>query len=87
MTGISRIRLAIITSGVLPADERERDDRQEDDDDQELGAAALVGGRVLADLVDGQRVAGLEGVDRHVLGAVVLEDAPDVRRRGRSARR
>ena len=64
----------------LPADEREREDRQEDDDDEELGAAALVGGRVLADLVDGQRVAGLEGVDRHVLGAVVLEDPADVRR-------
>ena len=28
-----------------------------------------------------ERVAGLEGVDRHVLGAVVLEDAADVRRR------
>ena len=65
---------------VLPADERERDDRQEDDDDQELGAAALVRGRVLADGVDGERVVRLEGVDRHVLGAVVLEDAPDVGR-------
>ena len=64
----------------LPADQRERDDREQDHDDEELGAAALVGGRVLADLVDGQRVAGLEGVDRHVLGAVVLEDAADVRR-------
>ena len=67
---------------LLPADEAEREDRQEDDDDEELRAAALVGGRVLADLVDGQRVAGLEGVDRHVLGAVVLEHAPDVRRPG-----
>ena len=28
---------------------------------------------------DDERVAVLEGVDRHVLGAVVLEDAPDVR--------
>ena len=37
----------------------------------------------LRTVVDGQRVAGLEGVDRHVLGAVVLEDAPDV---GRPAR-
>ena len=63
----------------LPADQAERDDRQEDDHDQELGAAALVGGRVLADLGRGQRVAGLERVDRHVLGAVVLEDPPDVR--------
>ena len=27
-----------------------------------------------------ERIAGLEGVDRHVLGAVVLEDAADVRR-------
>ena len=40
-----------------------------------------MGGRVLADRVDDERVAGLEGVDRHVLGAVVLEDATDVRAR------
>ena len=31
---------------------------------------------------DGERVAGLERVDRHVLGAVVLEDAVDVRHAG-----
>ena len=63
---------------VLPADQREGDDRQQDDHDQELGTAALVGGRVLADLGDRERITGLEGVDRHVLGAVVLEDAADV---------
>ena len=66
----------------LPPDQAERDDRQGDDDDEELGPAARVGGRVLADLVGRQRVARLEGVDRHVLGAVVLEDALDVRRLG-----
>ena len=65
---------------LLLADQREREDRQQDEDDQELGAAAVMGGRVLADLVDRQRVAGLEGVDGHVLRAVVLEDAVDVRR-------
>ena len=82
MTGISRIRLSDHDQRRLPADQGEREDRQEDHDDQELGAAALVGGRVLADLADGQRVAGLERVDRHVLGAVVLEHAADVRARG-----
>ena len=35
---------------LLPADEPEGDDREDDDDDQELRAAALMGGRVLADL-------------------------------------
>ena len=65
---------------LLPADEGERDDREQDHDDQELRAAALVGGWVLADLADGQRITGLEGVDRHVLGAVVLEDPRDVGR-------
>ena len=63
----------------LPADEAEREDREQDHDDQELGAAALVGGRVLADPRT-KRVAGLERVDRHVLRAVVLEDPRDVRR-------
>ena len=63
----------------LAADEREGDDRDEDDDDEELGPAARMRRRVLADLVHGQRVAGLEGVDRHVLRAVVLERPPHVR--------
>ena len=65
---------------LLLADEREREDREQDEDHEELRAAAMVGGRVLADLVDRQRVTGLEGMDRHVLGAVVLEDPVDVRR-------
>ena len=43
---------------LLPADEAERDDRQDDDDDEELRAAARVGRRVLADLLDDERVAG-----------------------------
>ena len=43
-----------MTKRFLPADERERDDREHDHDDEELGAAALVRGRVLADLVDGR---------------------------------
>ena len=57
---MSRIRLATITIGVLPPDEAEHEDREGDDDDEELGAAALVGGRVLADLLGRQRVAGLQ---------------------------
>ena len=36
--------------------------------------------------VDGQRLVGLERVDRHVLGAVVLEHAPDVGRPAMSTR-
>ena len=69
-----------MTSGVCrPTSVKAMIDEQ-DHDDQELGAAARVRGRVAADLVDGQRVAGLEGVDRHVLGAVVLEHPADVRR-------
>ena len=35
---------------------------------------------VLASGLDGQRIARLEGVDRHVLGAVVLERAAHVGR-------
>ncbi len=62
------------------ADDGEGQDRDDQDDDQELGAAARMRGGVLAGRRDGQRVAGLEGVDRHVLGAVVLERAPHVRR-------
>src|SRR5207244_871567 len=59
-------------------DQAEGDDREGDDDDEELRATARMGGRVPADVVDDEGVAGLEGVDRHVLGAVVLEDAPDI---------
>ena len=64
----------------LPADQAEGHDREDHDDHQELGAAARVGRRVRPDRLGREWVAGLEGVDRHVLGAVVLEDAPDVRR-------
>ena len=76
---------ATMTSGALPADEAEREDRQRDDDDQELRAAARVGRRVLADRLDVSGSSCLERVDRHVLGAVVLEDAPDVGHLRRSA--
>ena len=59
----------------LAADEAEHEDRQQDHDHQELGAAARMGGRVLADVLGVERVVVLERVDRHVLGAVVLEHA------------
>ena len=39
----------------------------------------MVRRRVLANLVDRERIAGLQRVDGHVLGAVVLEDPVDVR--------
>ena len=68
--------------GALLADKGKGDDRQCDHHDQEFRAAALVRGRVLANLIRGQRVARLQCMDRHVLGAVVLEDASDVRREG-----
>ena len=64
----------------LAADQAERQDREQDHHHQELRAAARVGGGVLADVLRAERLAGLEGVDRHVLGAVVLEHAVDVRR-------
>ena len=71
----------MMTSGRLrPTSELNTRMDSDDDDDQELGAAALVRGRVLAHLVDVERVVVLERVDRHVLGAVVLEDAADVGR-------
>ena len=38
-----------------------------------------MGSRILADFLDRERVAGLQGVDRHVLRAVVLERATHVR--------
>ena len=65
---------------LLLADQREREDRQQHKDHQELRPAAMVGRRVLADRVDREWVACLERVDRHVLGAVVLEHPVDVRR-------
>ena len=71
-----------IDQRILLADQGEGDDREGDDDDQELGSAARMGGRVAPDVLGRQRIAGLERVDRHVLGAVVLEDALDVRRSG-----
>ena len=39
-----------------------------------------MGGRVATNTIDHEWIAGLERVDRHVLGAVVLEDATDVGR-------
>ena len=53
---------------------------QDDEDDQELGAAALVRGGVVAYVLDVERILVLERVDGHVLGAVVLEGAPDLGR-------
>ena len=56
----------------------EDEDRDDEHDQQERRPAAQVQGAVLADGVGRQRVAVLEGVDAHVLGAVVLEHAAQV---------
>ena len=69
-----------MTSGGCRPTRLNVEDREQDHDDEELRAAARMGGRVLADVLGRQRVVGLERVDRHVLGAVVLEHARDVRR-------
>ena len=45
-----------------------------------------MGGRVLADVLEVERILVLQRVDGHVLGAVVLEDAPDLGRRLTSSR-
>ena len=79
MTGMSRMRPTMLTRA-LAGEEAEQQDAEDDEDDQELGAAARMRGRVLADVLDRQRLLVLERVDGHVLGAVVLEDAADLRR-------
>src|SRR5690606_2009795 len=47
-------------------------------DDEERRAAARMQRRLLAHVLERQRQARLVGVDRLVLGAVILEDAADV---------
>ncbi len=61
-----------------PADEREHEDGHHHHDEQERRAAAQVQRAVVLDVLDGELVPVLEGVDAHVLGAVVLEDAAQV---------
>ncbi len=63
-----------------PAEEREGHDGHQRGDHEEARAAARVAAVVLADRGDLQRVAVLERVDGHVLGAVVGEGAPHLRR-------
>ncbi len=61
-----------------PADEGEHEDRHHHHDEQERRAATQVQRAVLLDVLDGELFPVLEGVDAHVLGAVVLEHAPQV---------
>ena len=61
-----------------PGEEAEEQDADEDEDDQELGAAARVRGGEAADVLGGEGQLVLQGVDGHVLRAVVLEDAADL---------
>ena len=82
MTGMSRIRLAIMTSGACrPTSENAKIDSRMTTTRNSVPQRWWAVG-YLRTALDGQRVAGLERVDRHVLGAVVLEDALDVRRIG-----
>ena len=80
MTGMSRMRPSDADEQVLARQQAEQQDAHDDEHDQELGAAARMRGGVLADVLDGQRLLVLERVDGHVLRAVVLEHAPDLRR-------
>ena len=59
--------------------EGEEDDRDDDDEKEECGAAARVRGRIGLDALGGKRVAVLEGVNGHVLRAVIREHAADLR--------
>ena len=79
MNGTSTMRDTMRqNSGGRPSS-AEDEDRDQHDDQQEPGAAADVGQAALADVLDVDGVAGLVGVNRHVLGPVVAEDAADVR--------
>jgi len=55
----------------------EKDNGTENDDQEKAGTTTGMFGRVLGHRVDAQRLAGLIGMDRHVLGAVVFEYAGD----------
>ena len=59
-------------------EDEEGDQSDKDDNQQEAGTAAGVLFGEGADLFGGERAARFVGVDRHVLGAVVLEDSPDI---------
>ena len=61
-----------------PAEEREHEDRDHHHPEQERRPAARVDQRVALHDLGLERLAGLVGVDRLVLGGVVLEDAAQV---------
>ena len=63
---------------VRPAEEREDEDRDHHHPEQERRAAARVDQRVALHALRHELVAGLQRVDRLVLGGVVLEDAAQV---------
>ena len=78
MSGMRMTRQRMSKYHDRPAHDGEDQDRDHHHDEQERRAAAQVQRLVLLDVGDRERLAVLEGVDRHVLGAVVLEDAPQV---------
>ena len=78
ITGISTMRDAITNQQVRPRDERVHEDRDDHHGQQEVGAAAHVRGRELLRGLGRELDVVLVRGDRLVLGAVVLEHAPDV---------
>jgi hypothetical protein len=78
MTGRRRMREADQPVPVGTPDEREHEDRDDHDVEQEGRPTAHVQEAVALHLLGGQLLARLVGVDRLVLGGVVLEDALQV---------
>ena len=73
------MRLAISQYHARSPEEREDEDRDHHHPEQERGAAARVDEAEALDALGRQLLAGLVGVDRLVLGRVVLEQPPEVR--------
>ena len=79
MTGMPITRLSDQKRPGQAAEQTKNHDGQEHDQEQEAGPAAGVLGPMATYPLDRKRIAGLVGVDRHVLGAVIGEDPPDLR--------
>ena len=78
MSGIRTMRLRMSRYHAGQLHDGEDEDADDHDDEQERRAAAQVQRAVLLDVLGRELLAVLEGVDAHVLGAVVLEDAAQV---------
>ena len=85
ISGRKAIRVTTIHSERQPPEGRVDEHAEHDDPEQERGAAARVDQRVALRDLGGQLLARLVGVDRLVLGGVVLEDALERRDAARAA--